>query len=268
MNIVTIMNYPPDPNYDKMCYIWLDRVIKHGGDNITIFYAKHKPFDGLKDFKNEANISIERRRVRRSLYRHRRRKTRRRTRKSLRRRYEHFNTRFKLPILASLNFEFIFLDADIYVIKNLNYLWDRRKDKAFIGINHQKLLRHRETIRNKPFLNSGVQIVSDPKFYNYNEIINSHIKHGWKWESWGTDQALLNDYFNTIGYDYTHPEIGTEWNACAGANRLKLVRGVWRGRTNKRALGKPHPVYINHYWSPRYKPWVINCPLHTSYTNI
>jgi lipopolysaccharide biosynthesis glycosyltransferase len=260
MNIVTVMNYKPDPNYDKMCRIWMDRVIKHGGDNILVFYHDNKP--PIDDFKNQTNLTIEKRDILPAISRPKRREGR-----YIKRRYNHFNARFKLPALCSLDCEFIFLDADLYVIKDLSYLWDRRKDKPFVAIDHQKLRSHRETRRSK-FFNSGVQIVSDPKWYDYDAIVKSHADHGYKWRSWGTDQALLNDYCSDIGYDYTHKDIGPEWNACSGANKLRLEDGKWIGRTNNRKLGPPHSVYINHYWGTYYKPWLIDCPLHASYKDL
>ena len=78
----------------------------------------------------------------------------------------------------------------------------------------------------------------------------------------GQDQAVLFRYFRSIGYDYTHPEIGPEWNSCAGVTELWREGGAWKGRT--RGLARDHDVHVVHYWS-QFKPWAIDCPLFRSY---
>ena len=64
----------------------------------------------------------------------------------------------------------------------------------------------------------------------------------------GTDQSMLKTYFKYTGYDYTHPDIGFEWNHCAGV----------RTPVNN--------VCINHYWY-NFKPWNIDCPLWLEYVS-
>jgi hypothetical protein len=240
------MNYDPvKTQYIKMCKIWTDRVIRHGGDNILILYKDHMPkfIDG---FKSRANITYQKGIIDRQMGgRH----------------AGHHNAIFKLPNLSSLNTEFIFIDCDMYVIKDLNILWNIRKDKPWIGVNHQWLPGHPDTHR-KPFLNSGLQIVSDPKFYDYEKILKSHIKNKRELSVPGVDQAILFTWFKHQGYDYTHPEVGPAWNSCSAVGKLKKINGKWVGHTH--GLKKDHTVYINHYWH-NYKPWTIKCPLHASY---
>src|ERR1700738_142481 len=43
LRVVTIMNYPREPRYLRMCYIFLDSVIAHGARNITVLYEDHPP---------------------------------------------------------------------------------------------------------------------------------------------------------------------------------------------------------------------------------
>lgn len=241
MNIVTIMNFKPDANhFQKMCYVWLKRVLKHVPPDakIHIFYKNHKPaiLKYFKAYENRIKL-IKGESVKAN----------------------HHNLAFKLNNLANLNMEYIFLDADMYVIKDLSPLWELRKDKPWIGVNHQWIPGHADTHR-KPFLNSGLQIVSDPKFYDYNKIRSCMNKIRWVP---GTDQSALHNYFLSIKYDYTHPKVGPEWNSCAKVGQLKHEGGDdWSGHT--KGLSKDHPVYINHYWW-EYKPWLINCPLHNKY---
>jgi hypothetical protein len=74
----------------------------------------------------------------------------------------------------------------------------------------------------------------------------------------GTDQACLWTYFQSIGYDYTHPAVGPEWNACAGTVAVNQgADGRWHGRIE----GMEADVRINHYWGP-FKPWRIGCPIY------
>ena len=75
----------------------------------------------------------------------------------------------------------------------------------------------------------------------------------------GADQAVLFRYFRTIGYDYTHPDIGQAWNSCAGVTDITRDGGKWVGRT--RGLTPDHEVHLVHYWS-QFKPWAIGCPIY------
>ncbi|HUR55052.1 MAG TPA: hypothetical protein VMZ71_13045, partial [Gemmataceae bacterium] len=75
----------------------------------------------------------------------------------------------------------------------------------------------------------------------------------------GADQAVLFRYFRTIGYDYTHPDIGPAWTSCAGVTEVWREGGKWVGHT--RGLGVDYPVHIVHYWS-QFKPWAIGCPIY------
>jgi len=238
------MNYPANRNYDLMCYICLHRIIKHGGMDILVLYESNYPKVADK-FKDVPGVKLE---VKKG------------------RAYkgpgsDHFNIRFKLPNLADLDYPFIFIDSDMYVISDLSHLTSLKAPNPWIGTNHQWIPKWPDTHR-KPFLNSGLQIVSNPEFYDFRKIIKCHEKAGNTYLVPGRDQALLFRYFRSIGYDYTHPDVSTAWNSCALVGRLQLVNGGWTGRTV--GLEKNHPVHINHYWCTN-KPWQIKCPLHASY---
>jgi hypothetical protein len=252
LKLVSIMDYPPDPRYRRMCYAFLDTAIAHGAKSISLLYEENEP-DVTPEQRRAADVEV--RRCRSHDVGH-----------------PHFNLRFKLGNLAALDFPFLYLDADMAVLGDLNYLWDRRGDKPWIGIDHQVIPSDPRTHRS-PFLNSGVQLVSDPGFYDLDAILAvqnavAPLEHGMElpkdvmFACPGTDQAVLYRYFRTIGYDYTHAEIGPEWNSCAGVTELNQVDGRWFGRT--RGLDRDHDVFINHYWS-QFKPWSIGCPLFASY---
>jgi hypothetical protein len=252
LKVVTIMNYPPDERHRRMCYAFIDSVIAHGAASLTILYEDKPPVVSL-EHRRAADVEI----VQRS---------------SRDLGHPHFNLRFKLANLAALDYPFLFLDADTFVLGDLTELWNRRFSKPWIGINHQRIRSDPRTHR-EPFLNSGVQLVSDPAFYDLEAILAvqnavaplSRAQDFEKEElfaSPGTDQAVLYRYFRSIDYDYTHPEIGTEWNSCAGITRVTRAGQSWKARTC--GLAVDHEVKLIHYWS-QHKPWAIRCPIYEEY---
>ena len=255
LKVVTIMNYPPEPRLRRMCYACLDSVVKNGAASVTVLYENFKPAIAL-EHRRLADIDVVQCR-------------------SHNVGHPHFNLRFKLANLASLNYPFLYLDADMYVLSDLTPLWNRRHDKPWIGIDHQWIASDPRTHR-PPFLNSGVQLVSDPAFYDLEAILavqnavaplHRAAEFG-KYEMFacpGADQAVLYRYFRTIGYDYTHLEIGPEWNSCAGVTSVSRVNDHWNARTI--GLEPNYDVHILHYWS-QFKPWAIECPIFESYANV
>jgi hypothetical protein len=253
VKIVTIMNYPPDVRYRRMCYAFLNSVIAGKAGSVTILYEDQPPVIAPEHVRA---IDIDLRRCAARDLGH-----------------PHFNLRFKLANLAALDFPFLYLDADTYVLGDLHELWSRRHAKPWIGIDHQRIPSDVRTHRS-PFLNSGVQLVSDPAFYDLGAILSvqnaaaplGHAADFTKDEMFacpGTDQAVLYRYFQSINYDYTHPAIGPEWNSCAGVSQVWRDDNMWKGRTI--GLDVDHDVKLIHYWS-QFKPWSIRCPIYESYT--
>jgi hypothetical protein len=253
VKVVTIMNYPPDPRYRRMCYAFLDTVIANGAESVTILYEDHPPAVSA-EHRQRVDIDV-------------------RQGRSFDVGHPHFNLRFKLPNLASLDFPFLFLDADTVTLSDLRPLWARRHDQPWIGVNHQWVPADPRTHRS-PFLNSGVQLVGDPGFYDLRAILAvqeaaAPLRRGMEFTKEemfacpGADQAVLFRYFTTIGYDYTHPQVGHGWNSCAGVTMItRDAAGRWAGRTT--GLPDVYPVHVNHYWS-QFKPWAIGCPVYASY---
>ncbi|MEO2088017.1 MAG: hypothetical protein ABGY75_00765, partial [Gemmataceae bacterium] len=250
---VTIMNYPPDLRYRRMCYAFLDTVIANGAASVTILYEDHPPAVSA-EHRRRADVEVVRCR-------------------SHDVGHPHFNLRFKLANLAALDFPFLFLDADTVTLSDLRPLWALLHDKPWVGVNHQWVPADPRTHRS-PFLNSGVQLVGDPSFYDLRAILavqeeaaplRRAAEFG-KEEMFacpGADQAVLFRYFSTIGYDYTHPQVGHGWNSCAGVTTIaRDAAGRWAGLTT--GLPDVYPVHVNHYWS-QFKPWAIGCPVYDSY---
>jgi hypothetical protein len=234
-----------------MCRVFLDSVLVHGAKSVTLLYEDNPPVVTAEQ-RHRADIEIVRG-------------------KSHDVGHPHFNLRFKLPNLAALDYSFLYLDSDMVILSDLNYLWSRRHAKPWIGIDHQQIPFDVRTLRS-PFLNSGVQLVSDPAFYDLQAILaaqnavvplrkHREIPVEAMFPCPGMDQAVLFRYFRTIGYDYTHPEIGPEWNSCAGVTEVRFEQGAWRAKT--RGLARNYDVHVVHYWD-QFKPWKIDCPIFLS----
>jgi hypothetical protein len=255
IKLVTIMNYPAEPRYRQMCYAFLDSAIRHNAKSVTILYEDRRP-EIAAEHRRSADIEI-------------------RQAHSIDVGHPHFNLRFKLPNLAQLPFPFLFIDADSAIFGDLHYLWQRRHDKPWIGIDHQFVPGDARTHRS-PFLNSGVQLVSDPAFYDLDAILAAqnavvplslHADYAKlaMFPCPGNDQAVLFRYFQSIGYNYTHPEIGPEWNSCAGVTDIRHTDGAWRAFSHSQTPN--YQVHLVHYWS-QFKPWAIECPFYASFAGV
>jgi len=251
LKVVSIINYPPDPRRERMHYAFLDSVIAHGAASITLLYEDHKPHVA-PEHRRAADIEVV-------------------PCRSHDVGHSHFNLRFKLPNLAALEYPFLYLDSDMYVLSDLHYLWERRHAKPWVGIDHQWVPSDPRTHRS-PFLNSGLQLVGDPSFYDLGAILaaqeavaplrrSAEFTKEEMFACPGADQAVLFRYFRSIGYDYTHPEIGPAWNSCAGVTEVRRDGDRWAAHT--RGLTIDYPVHILHYWS-QFKPWAIECPIYES----
>jgi hypothetical protein len=247
MHIVTVMNYAfADERPLVMCRMWMESVQRlNPGARVTVLATQPLPERLAAHFRAFGNVCVEVRPYDKSA-------------QVLRSRHAMHNIFFKLHHLCGMDAPFIYLDADAIPLSSLDFLWQRRLDKPWIGIDHQ--LRIPGHTGDEPFLNSGVQVVGDPAFCGYSELIELARECGFRWRVPGADQALLHTHFRRIGYDYTHPEIGPEWNACAGFVDLTTeTGGSWAGAT--RAPMPRHAVHVNHYWGP-FKPWQIGCPMY------
>jgi len=235
------MDYADSPKFNLMCMIWMKRLQQHAPHSrIRVLTRRGLPRAVERYFAEFDNVEVIPAQ-RRDLGP-----------------FDHFNLSVKLYNLAALDYPFIFLDADMFVIDDLEYLWQRRDDKPWIGIDDQSS----QLGLCAPFahLNSGLQIVSDNAFYDYDAIVRCFDEHGRRFLVNGEDQSLLFEYFRAIGYDYKHPEIDEGWNCCSRFAQLhKDARGAWRGVS--KGLPRSYPVHIVHYFNGASRPWHIGCPL-------
>lgn len=248
MNIVTVMNYEfVDARPRVLCRMWMDAVQRHHPEaTVTVLVLRALPDALARHFDTFGNV-----RVVTGAYAPNTR--------VLRTAHATHNVFFKMFQLAQIDEPFLYLDADAVVLESLAPLWARRTEKPWIGINHQQHIPGHTGA--EPFLNSGVQLVGDPAFYDYGAILSCAERRHFTFDVPGSDQACLFTYFREIGYDYTHQALGAEWNACAGYVDVRPRDGGWHGRV--RGLDPVHDVAVNHYWR-HFKPWLIGCPMYAS----
>lgn len=180
----------------------------------------------------------------------------------------HHNVRYKLFHLSNWPEPFIFLDVDAILFSPISELVKASKSKPFIAINHQRIPKHTEG--KEEYLNGGVQIVSQPGFFSFEDF----TKQTDNLLCPGHEQALIYTYFKNIGYDYTHPEIDYKWNSCSGYNELIKVDGNWKcfskgvnfldSNLVSNTIPTGTEIKINHYWD-EFKPWKIDCPMYKEF---
>ena len=175
----------------------------------------------------------------------------------------HFNVYFKLYNLSRISESFLFIDADTLVLSPLEHLWNLTADKPWVAVNHRRLPRHCDGV-GFPFLNSGVQVVHDPDWYDLDRIVTVYRQKN-RLLCPGRDQALLFGFCRDVGYDYTHQKAGHGWNTCAGYSSVERTASGWKGMSIPlTGESEVYPVHVNHYWGP-YKPWRINCPAYSDF---
>lgn len=250
MNIITIMNYTGDDKHVNMCNMFVDQVIKHNPDCVLTILYNDNIHTCVREFCDQhTNIQFVKRPNAKDTWNN------------------HHNITFKLYNLSKIKEPFIFLDCDIACMSSLQHLWDLKDEQPFIGVNHQNIPAHVDRFNFK-FLNSGVQVVGDPDWYQFDNFRNIANKRGGRMRPPGWDQAHIFEYCDDIKYDYTHEQVGYGWNSCARYGVMKND-GDWTceyvGPAYPGESGR-YKVHLNHYWD-EYKPWNIDCPLYNSFIN-
>ena len=227
MKIITIFNFPNQDNYNNLCRWWLSQCIKNSELDIEIW---HRDSINHLELSDDRIKLIEKSEIEISRF----------LKSNLISDKAQHNIGFKLYNLCQESEPFIFIDADAILLKDITPLINASKDKPFIAINHQDIPGHTSHIPYR-FLNSGVQICSDPSILDFDQIVKIQNLYD-NFIVPGTDQSMIWTYFKHMKYDYTHPKIDWRWNNCAGLD--KNLDGI----------------AINHYWY-NFKPWNIKCKL-------
>lgn len=254
MNIVTIMNYNwSEKKYIDMCYSWIYQAKLWLSKFDTIFIcSEHTIPKKISNYFLSVGAPIKFMIMPRF-----------KTNECL-----HFgvgnidpvsnhNFLFKLYNTTNINFPYLFIDADAFIIDyidELRHIFESSKDSVFF-IDHETNIP-RETDFLPRFINSGVFIMNDPnhtvynwkKIYEYAKRINFTPKFSNGIVIPGTDQAIIKSYLDYIKYDYVHQDFGTEYNVSS------VMANEWEQDLNsnrKYTTLKNNPnkkCKIIHYW--------------------
>lgn len=256
-DIITVFNYDWHDRHFVLLRMWLHQVSLHNDINLSVKilseYSEPKNAKRLHNLYNFEWITLASRELLGDKL------------------LDHHNIRFKMWNLSRWTNPYIMLDVDAIPFSPLSKLVEASKDKPWIAINHQDIPKH--TQNREPFLNGGVQIVSDPQAFTYQQFTSDYGKLLCP----GAEQALIYTYLKKIGYDYTHPEISYHCNACAGYTRVSKSDDGWVCMSSEQCITNPEyksssipdgqPVSINHYWD-EFKPWKIDCPMYESFLEL
>lgn len=278
MQILTIYNYSPNNPHFYLLKMWLHQVSINNDTrcNIVVLSERNEPNE-IKNWHNQYKFQWQKLKPRSKQFYpiHKRlihrffgdiesyRKTKNRLKV-----LNHHNVRFKLYHLTKWPSPFVFLDVDAILFGPISKLVEASKDKPFIAVNHQEVPNH--TLGKDPYLNGGVQIVSEPGYFSYKDFTNQTEELHCP----GHEQALIYTHFKNIGYDYTHPAVDYKWNSCSGYNEVKKVNGKWLclstginaldANLKSNTIPKGSNIMINHYWD-EFKPWKLDCPMYNAF---
>jgi hypothetical protein len=268
MNIVTIMNYDWSNTYHiKLCSLWINQaktwLTKF--DSVYIYseqklhkdiielmrYSDTCSFKSVISNKYTPDTSIHFGITNEEIF-------------------SNHNFLFKLYITTNINFPYLFLDCDAFIvdsINNLNDIFIDTSDSVYF-IDHETNIP-KETEYFEPFINSGVFLMNDPEhlIYNWSQILKFAKSKNFtcKFNNLkiiipGSDQAIIKSYFDYIDYDYHHKNFGIEYNTSS------LMINRWFEDSNKRLQttlkNNPNQICkIVHYWGKN-KLWENDiCPL-------
>ena len=279
MDLLTVYNYPTADPHFYLLKMWLCQVNFYNDSNckVVILSENNEPLQ-VKELHNLYSFEWKKLKPKRKNYypillrlQHRFKGNIDAYRKmKLRLRViNHHNVRFKLYHLTKWSRPFIFLDVDAILFGPISKLVEASRDKPFIAVNHQELPKH--TIGKEAYLNGGVQIVSQPGYFTFEDFTRQTDNL----LCIGHEQALIYTHFKNVGYDYTHPEIDYKWNSCSGYNKLKKVGDKWVCVSNgtnilddnlkSNTIPKGTLIMVNHYWD-EFKPWKIDCPMYKEFS--
>jgi hypothetical protein len=112
---------------------------------------------------------------------------------------------------------FIYIDADALVLNSLDTWETIMNDKPYIAIGERYIESHL-------LFNAGVfSYHSKNKFVTLTKLIKQYKINNNQILLPAGQQGLINMYFNTIHYDWSHPHIGYEYNTLANYCDIKKI---------------------------------------------
>jgi hypothetical protein len=269
MNIVTIMNYDWNiPENIELCKIWINQASIWLNKFDTVYvYTEHRLHDSLVKIMN-SSISCTFKNVACQRFIH---KNPIHFGVINERIFSNHNFLVKLYTTCNINFPYLFLDSDAFIVDSLEELrdiFDQTQDRVLF-IDHETNIPN-ETEWFEPFINSGVFLMNDPEhiIYNWEQIYTFAEKKNFtcKFNNIsvtipGSDQAVLKSYFDYIGYDYHHKSFDIAYNTSASMINQWFTNNA-SDNTYQTTL-KNNPLKkckIVHYWGKN-KLNINNCPL-------
>jgi hypothetical protein len=172
------------------------------------------------------------------------------------------NVSYKLYISCNINFPFIFIDSDAFIVGSLSEVKSiLDSDRKVVFIDHETNLK--DTKDFPLFINSGFFINNDVEksILNWGYLYEYAKKRGFifKFKNGktipGTDQSLIKSYLDYIGYKYNSETIDTKYNSFAGSvTKIEKINNLWKCYKDEAE------IKVIHFWSS-YKPWEIGCPI-------
>jgi len=106
--------------------------------------------------------------------------------------------------------KFLFAEADAWILGSLEDWWHTADQKPYISVIEQ------HNFHGADFFNAGTYSYNSKEgFVTYRKMMEQYEADGNRIAISLGDQGLLNAYFRRIGYDWSHPRIGVEYNAWA-----------------------------------------------------
>ena len=269
MNIVTIMNYNwNNINNINLCSIWINQAKLWLSKFDTVYiYSKERLHESLIRLINNSDTCSFKNVIVESFYP----KTPIHFGILNLKSFSNHNFVFKLYNTCNINFPYLFLDSDAFIIDSLEKLkkvFNQTQDRVFF-IDHETNIPN-ETEWFEPFINSGVFLMNDPEHlvYNWEQIYRFSEKTNFTCSFNnlpnitipGSDQSMIKGYFEYIGYDYHHKNFGIEYNTSGSMIGNWFVNESGKNQTTLKNDNKKI-CKIVHYWGKN-KPWnELNCPL-------
>lgn len=172
--------------------------------------------------------------------------------------------------LAGLE-EFVFIDADAWIVRDISPLFEAAKQKAFVCTT-ERVIEKGQPGEGEPLLNTGVFAYSKSRKLGitYGKLLEEFERCGKSILAPTGDQGLLWSYFRRLGYNWELPEIGQEYNTFANGIRVEKLgdsievyaaekppAGIEPWASEWLGWGNREPARIVHAIS-KYKWWTLH----------
>lgn len=180
------------------------------------------------------------------------------------------NIAYKLYVLCQLEFPFVFLDADAFLVGELSELESLlNADRPVFFVEHEQAIVDEFKLTSN-FINSGciVATKAQREFLDWHKLYKFGKQRNFVFRFAedsriipGSDQALLAAYARHTQYEYRHAILDNRYNCGAryADTPVKDAQGRWT------CMVQDTPVKVLHYWYE--KPWIADCPIYKDYTN-